>query len=306
MARKTNQTGFGEKYTSETKRVINQDGSFNVIKIGAQKQSLYQYLIAIGWLKFGLWVFAFYLVFNSLFAGLYLLAGVENLSGLGEVYGFNAFLNCFFFSVQTFTTVGYGNISPIGMTTNIIATIEAMIGLMGFALATGLLYGRFSKPQHSLRFSKNALLVNKEGHKELHFQVVNTKNHILMDLEATVMAKVVVNRGNTFEREFYNLDLLVPSIRFFPLNWRIVHRINTDSPLCDADGNNLMNKDLEILILIRAYDSTFNQTVRARYSYTFEEILEGSKFVPAYGTNELGDTVMDLDKIDVFIETEKD
>lgn len=300
MARKTNQTGFGEKYQGEAKRVINPDGSFNVIKLGARHKSLYQYLIGIGWLKFSLWVFAFYIVFNSLFAALYMWAGVENLNGLAGLTGLEAFLNCFFFSVQTFTTVGYGAVSPSGMTTNIIATLEAMIGLMGFALATGLLYGRFSKPQHSLRFSKKALITTQNGNKELHFQVVNTKNHVLMDLDATVLAKVVKKSATGFEREFYNLDLKVSSIRFFPLNWRIVHQVNSNSPLCADDGESLMNKDLEILILIRAYDSTFNQTVRARYSYTFDEIEENARFVPAYGTNEEGDTVMELDVIDEF------
>lgn len=300
MAKKTNRSGFGEKYSSQTKRVINPDGSFNVIKVGAEKQSLYQYLIGIGWGRFSLWVLVFYLVFNSVFAGVYMLAGVEHLSGLEGKKGLDAFLNCFFFSVQTFTTVGYGAISPSGMTTNIIATLEAMIGLMGFALATGLLYGRFSRPRHSIRFSKNALVVHRDGNRELHFQIVNTKNHLLMDLEATVMAKVVTQKGHEFQREFYELDLLVPNIRFFPLNWRLVHRITPSSPLCTDDGKSLMNQDLEILILIRAYDSTFNQIVRARYSYTWAEIIENAQFDKAYETNEAGDTVMEVDKIDAF------
>ncbi len=304
MAKKTNRSGFGEKYTNKTKRVINDDGSFNVVKIGAQKKSLYQYLIGIGWGKFSLMVLAFYLVFNSLFAGFYMLAGVENLKGLSGKTGFDAFLNCFFFSVQTFTTVGYGAIAPKSMSTNIIATLEAMIGLMGFALATGLLYGRFSRPQHSIRFSKNAVVTDSEGQKELHFQIVNTKNHVLMDLEARVLAKVVVREGEQFNRQFYELDLQVPSIRFFPLNWRVVHCITSSSPLCTDDGKSLMNKDLEILVLIRAYDSTFNQTVRARYSYTYDEIIENAHFVPAYSTNEAGDTVMDIEKIDEYV-TEK-
>jgi inward rectifier potassium channel len=300
MAKKTNRTGFGEKYSAQTKRVINPDGSFNVIKIGAEKQSLYQYLIGIGWGKFALWVLAFYLVFNSFFATVYMLIGVEYLAGLEGLQGYKAFLNCFFFSVQTFTTVGYGVISPTGMLTNIVATLEAMIGLMGFALATGLLYGRFSRPTHSIRFSKNALVVHKGGNKELHFQIVNTKNHLLMDLEATVMAKVTTFNGKEYQREFYELDLLVPNIRFFPLNWRLVHRITPSSPLCTDEGKSLMNQDMEVLILIRAYDSTFNQIVRARYSYTWDEIIENAQFERAYETNEEGDTVMHVSQIDAY------
>lgn len=301
MARKTNQTGFGEKYNTSTKRVINTDGSFNVIKDGAEHRSVYQYLIGIGWGKFMLIVFCFYLVFNSAFALLYMWAGIENLTGMRADSNWEAFWEAFFFSVQTFTTVGYGAISPTGFYTNLISAIEAMTGLLGFALATGLLYGRFSQPRHSIRFSKNAVIVNNKGQKEFHFQIVNTKSHVLMELDARVLVKVVDRSKSGFDRNFYELKLVVSKIIFFPLNWRISHIIDEKSPLYEADSQKLKDKDIEVLILINGYDSTFNQNVRARYSYTYKEIICNARFAKAYETNPEGDTVMDIDKIDEVI-----
>lgn len=300
MARKTNQTGFGEKYSTSTKRIINSDGSFNIIKEGVQHRSIYQYLIGISWGRFLLLVLCFYLVFNSFFAMLYMLAGIENLTGMEANSNWEAFWEAFFFSVQTFTTVGYGAISPTGFYTNLISAFEAMTGLLGFALATGLLYGRFSQPRHSIRFSKNALIVNNEGKRQLHFQIVNNKSHVLMELEAKVLVKTVAKTKQGFDRNFYELKLLVSKILFFPLNWRIVHTIEEGSPLYDIDEQKLKDKDVEILILINGYDTTFNQNVRARYSYTHEEIICNAKFVRAYETNNEGDTIMDLDKIDEY------
>jgi len=300
MAKKTNQSGFGEKYATKTKRVINPDGTFNVIKRGVEPQSIYQYLISVSWGKFMLLVLLFYLVFNSFFACLYLLAGAENLQGLEEAEGWNAFFYAFFFSVQTFTTVGYGAVSPSGIYTNLISTIEAMIGLMGFALATGLLYGRFSQPRHSIRFSKNALIVDNQSNKELHFQIVNRKNHVLRDVEARLLLKLVHMKDGLFNREFYELKLKIPRIMFFPLNWRIVHAINEVSPLSKFSKEDLVAKDTELLVQIKAFDSTFNQVVHAHHSYTFDEIIPDAAFVRAYSTNEEGDTIMDLDMIDEY------
>jgi inward rectifier potassium channel len=299
MAHKTNKTGFGEKYTTYTKRIINKDGSFNVIKEGGTKPSLYQHLLQISWAKFSLYVFAFYLIFNSLFALFYLLAGAEHLQGIHQGNTFDLFLEAFFFSVQTFTTVGYGAISPVGTLTNLIATVEAMIGLLGFALATGLLYGRFSKPTHSLQFSQKALFfANDEGQRELHFQVANRKEHVLMEMEARVLLKL--NRrveGEVF-REFYELKLKVDRILFFPLNWRLVHLVDPESPLYDLSPEKANALEVELLVLIKGFDSTFNQIVHARHSYTAKEIVSNQKFTKAYTTNTAGDTVMQLRDLD--------
>lgn len=300
MAKKTNQTGFGEKLTGNTKRVINKDGSFNVLRLGAQHRSIYQYLIGISWGRFSLFVLGFYLSFNSFFALLYMWAGIENINGIEADNWWDQFFQAFFFSVQTFTTVGYGHVSPNGFYTNLISAVEAMIGLMGFALATGLLYGRFSKPRHSIRFSKNALVVDNEGKKQLHFQIANNKNHVLMEMEARVLAKTQDKNGDNHNRSFYELKLHISKILFFPLNWRIVHPIDESSPLHGMDEQGLKDQSFELLILIKGYDTTFNQTIYARHSYVHDEILIDAAFVRAYGTNEEGDTVMDLDMIDEF------
>ncbi|MEO8399578.1 MAG: potassium channel family protein, partial [Ignavibacteriaceae bacterium] len=159
MKKQTIDPGLGEKYSSKTKRVINTDGSFNVQKKGIQlnPKDLYQYLINISWTKFFLLVLLLYLTFNAIFAAAYILTGSEHLVNAGGKSGLEAFSSAFFFSVQTFTTVGYGKVTPEGFLANVISSLEAMTGLMTFALITGLLYGRFSRPSSRILYSRNAI-----------------------------------------------------------------------------------------------------------------------------------------------------
>lgn len=301
MATKTNQTGFGEKYQSSTKRVINKDGSFNIIKEGAERRSLYQYLIEVSWGRFWLYVIAFYLTINAFFAALYLWAGIEGLAGVEGHQGIPPFFEAFFFSVQTFTAVGYGAVAPAGFAVNMIATLEAMVGLIGFALCTGLFYGRFSFPRHSIRFSKQAIITkDEEGQKALHFQIVNRKPNVLMEMEASVVVKFSRKDGERFQREFYNLELAISRIKFFPLNWRIVHKIDPESPLYNLDEEQAAARDLELLILIKGFDSSFNQVTHARHSYVAGELLFNARFKPAYRVSKAGDTLMDIESIDDY------
>ena len=169
MAKTYSTSGFGEKFSTDPKPIINPDGSFNVTKIGARPRTLYQHLVSYSWPRFLALTLLFYLAVNVFFALIYFFLGTEHLNGIPAGDALSDFLYCSFFSVQTFTTVGYGHIAPIGMATNIVATIEAMSGLMGFALITGLLYGRFSRPNTRIRFSKNMLLVPVNAAFELHF-----------------------------------------------------------------------------------------------------------------------------------------
>ena len=157
---KSEDLGLGFKYEGNEKRNVNKDGTFNVEKIGSVGgvRDLYQHLITISWGKFLLVLLLTYTVLNALFALIYFSIGPESLKGINISDGFRGFMSCFYFSAQTFTTVGYGVISPQGLLTNFVASFEAMLGLLSFALATGLLFGRFSKPNAKFAFSDNILL----------------------------------------------------------------------------------------------------------------------------------------------------
>ena len=140
--------GLGEKFGGKTKRIINPDGSFNVKKqhSGFNPRDIYHFLVNLSWTNFFLIIFAGYFLVNLMFGTVYYIIGVENIRNAVDKLPMQSFLNAYFFSVQTFTTVGYGGMVPTGLPANFVASIEAIIGLLGFAVATGLLYGRFSRP----------------------------------------------------------------------------------------------------------------------------------------------------------------
>jgi inward rectifier potassium channel len=149
--------GFGTRLTNPTTRLLNRDGSFNVQRRGLpfwQQFELYDYLIRMSWLRFFGVILLAYTVENLVFATIYVTIGTENLNGVVGKTPWEHFAEAFFFSSQTITTLGYGRISPIGFWASAVAALESMLGIMGFALITGLLYGRFSRPSARLIYSE--------------------------------------------------------------------------------------------------------------------------------------------------------
>ncbi len=300
MARKIEDPGLGLKFNEKTKRVINKDGSFNVYRIGADNRSLYQYLIRTSWFRFIFFTLTAYFITNCLFALCYYLIGVQHLSGVTIGTELENFIQAFFFSAQTITTVGYGSISPIGIVTSLLAAFEAVLGLLGFALAASIMYGRFSKPSSKLKYSKNAIIVDNNGVRELHFRIANKRTNVLMEMEAKVLVKMIDKNSKGFNRSFYRLNLEIDAIHFFPLNWTIVHKIDEKSPLYNVSEGEMKERDLEVLILIKGFDDSFSQYVHSRHSYSFSEIVWNARFSKAYFTDEKGITKLDLKMLDDY------
>lgn len=288
--------GLGEKYI-RNKRVINKDGSFNVTRSGLDSsgRNMYQYLINMSWLRFIGLIFGLYIVSNVLFALVYVAIGIEEFTGIDEHNAVGGFLGAFYFSTQTMTTVGYGAISPAGHLASTVAAIEAFVGFSGFALFTGLMYGRFSKPNARLLYSNNALIAPYQDGWSLQFRVVNRRSNVLMEMEARMMISFLDHETGT--RKYYTLPLESSFIHFFPLNWTIVHKIDEESPLDGLTQQDFIDRDAELLILLKGFDDTFGQTVHSRYSYRFDEIVFNARFVKAYDTDEHGHTVMNIQDI---------
>ena len=299
MFKQAQDPGLGEKYFRHTKRIINKDGSFNIKKTGGGYSSInaYHYLINASWYKFLLLVFAGFIIVNLFFASLYQLAGIENLSNASAGDGVQSFLNTFFFSVQTFATVGYGGIHPVGIISNIISSLESMTGILSFALATGLLYGRFSKPSAKITFSDKAIIAPFQEGKALMFRIANSRDNILMEMEANAMITFLDKSENRFTRKYYPLTLQIKFINFFPLPWTIAHPIDEDSPLFGKTEKDLAELEAEVLIMIKGFDDSFSQHVITRSSYKHDEIEWDVKFVRAYTTDETGETIVELEKV---------
>jgi inward rectifier potassium channel len=291
--------GLTEKYTGQLNRAIEKDGSFNVRLSGAGLKNFhfYRFLIDISWPQFFLVILSGYILVNTVFACLYLLAGIQNIVGADGGTPLSAFLSTFFLSVHTFTTVGYGTIAPNNFWTNVIAAFEALTGLMGLALATGLLYGRFSRPTAKIVFSERAVIAPYREKTSLQFRIANRRTNTLMEIEAKVLLMKVSGTGNNHKREYHVLNLERPNVYFLPLTWTVVHPIDEKSPLLGKTLDDLANSQAEILILIKAFDDTFGQYVHSRYSYRFDEILWGAKFLPAFSVTKEGDMALDLNRL---------
>ncbi len=291
--------GFGARLGAQQTRLLNRDGSFNVERRGLPRLyaiNLYQELIGLSWPRFIVTVLCFYITVNFLFSLLYLAIGVEHLVGLDNSTMMNRFWESFFFSAQTLTTVGYGRISPAGFITSMTAAFESLAGLMGFALATGLLYARFSRPQARMLFSKNALISPYREGTALMFRVANGRKNEMIETEIQVSLAKTMPDGT---RKFFELSLERRSINFFPLSWTIVHPIDADSPLFGL-GRDDFRQGGEFFIQMKSFDDVFSQTLYIRSSYRFEEVVYGARFTFIFGRNQAGATTIDLHRLDEY------
>jgi len=291
--------GLTQQFTAPFSRVINKDGSFNVHRRGTTWRDVhpYLYLINMSWPGFMAFVLLGYIVTNAFFALAYYAIGTGQLTGVDAPTAFGRFMQAYFFSAHTLSTVGYGSISPKGTAANAMASFEALLGVLGFALATGLLFGRVSRPSARIGFSDNMVIVPYQDGTSLQFRVVNLRKNSLMELEVRTMLMTVDMEDAQKKRNYRLLTMERDKVLFFPLTWTIVHPIDSDSPLYGKTAEDLAKLQAEFLILIKAYDDTFSQTVLARYSYRHDEIIWGQKFAPAFNVDEHGDLVLEVAKV---------
>lgn len=275
--------GFGTKNYSNSVRFLNPDGSLNVSRTGLggiNNIDIYHWLISASLGKLIGIIISSYVLINLLFACVYYLIGANHFGGLdvesdSEV---QKFMGLFFFSAQTITTLGYGHIYPIGNLASIAAAIESLMGLLSFALATGILYGRFSRPQAHILYSKNILIAPYKNIKGIMFRITNKKQYELIESEANL--SLTLSNPVTQKREFFNLKLEITKINFLALTWTIVHAIDEESPLFGLSAKDLEERDAEFIILVKAINDTYSQTVYSRNSYKHHDIVENAKFKP--------------------------
>ncbi|HWB83930.1 MAG TPA: ion channel [Bryobacteraceae bacterium] len=291
--------GWTQQFAGPVRRIINRDGSFNVRRRGTTWRDFhpYLYLINLAWPRFLTAVFAGYLGANIVFALLYFSLGPGQLQGADDTTSFGRFLSAFFFSAHTLSTVGYGTIAPKGLGANIVAALEALVGVMGFATATSLLYGRISRPSAKIGFSDNMLVSPYQEGASLQFRVVNRRTNTLMELAAQLLLMTVETENDRAQRTYRPLRLEREQVLFLPLTWTVVHPIDQESPLWGKTAEDLERLQAEVLVLIKGYDDTFSQTVLARQSYRYDEIIWGARFAHAFYVDNAGDVVLEVRKV---------
>jgi inward rectifier potassium channel len=277
--------GFGAVVARESRRrLLNRDGSFNVVREGLsffQSLSPYHYLLTTTWPRFLGLVILFFIVTNAVFGFAYFLCGPGQIAGSRATTPGAQYLEDFFFSVQTFATIGYGAMYPAGTAANVLVTLEALLGLLGFALATGILFARFSQPTARILFSENAVIAPYRGITAFEFRIANARSNEMIQVEAQLNLSRFRRDGSGM-REFLPLRLEREKVVFFPLAWTIVHPIDEDSPLWGATPKDLEAWEAEFLILLSGIDETFSQTVHARSSYKANEIVWGARFTSLF------------------------
>ena len=300
--KKQEDLGLGTKIGEHGERLMNKDGSFNVERVGASRVSPYLWMMETTWLKFFAALFVFYVVANAVFALFFVLTGVENIDGVRSINFVEDYFSAFFFSVQTFTTVGFGAKNPGTTIADIIASLDALVGLLSVALATGLFFGRVSKPKAEILFSDNAIIAPHMDGKAFMFRIANERDHKIINLKATVVMSWIEHEDNEPKRRYSLLELERSTVALLPLNWTIVHPIDEKSVLKNMDVENLDKCRAEFIIQIEGFDETFNQQVHLNSSYSYMDLLCDVKFAPMFESKH-NTTVLDLRKINDVVET---
>ncbi len=297
-------TGFGANAADYGGRFVKKDGNSNIEKRGIgffERISWFHWMLEIKRWQFLAIIFLFFVTINLFFAVIYSLIGIEHLGGVTNTSPLRNFSEAFFFSTQTFTTVGYGRVSPIGIVTSSIASFEALIGLLSFALATGLLYGRFSKPEAFLRFSHNAIIAPYKNITALMFRVAPYKNTNLVDAEVKVTLGISIEENGNIANKFYPLPLEFKTVNNLNLNWTIVHPIDENSPLFGYTAEDYATMRGEAVVYLKAFDDMFSNTVVAQTSYIFKEVVYGAKFNLMYKrSSDNTKTISYVDKLNSF------
>jgi inward rectifier potassium channel len=298
-------SGFGTNSNSYGGRFLNKDGTANVQKRGMgffNRISWFHTLLDMPSWKFISVILFFYIVINLVFALIYFAIGVEHLNGIDTSSSlWVQFGQAYFFSAQTFTTVGYGHISPSGFLTSAISAAEALTGLLSFAIATGLFFGRFSKPVAFLKFSHHAIIAPYKDITGLMIRITPFKNTNFTDAEVKVTLGMNVPENGIMKNQFYTLDLEMDRINSLNLSWTLVHPITEESPLHQFNKEDFDNTTGEIMVFVKIFDDMYSTVVSTRTSYTFNEVIYGAKFKPMFSrSTDNSKTVLHLNMLNEF------
>jgi inward rectifier potassium channel len=270
-----------------------QDGRFQIMGLGAWHsywRDPYHLLLTIPWTGFFALVVATYISVNVIFALLYLAqpGSVANAPS-------GSFLDMFFFSVQTLATIGYGAMYPKTPYANTIVTIEALVGIIGTAVITGLAFARFSRPTARVVFSEVAVITPFDGVPMLMFRSANQRRNQILEAQMQVyLLRDEITSEGQFLRRFYDLRLLRHRTPSFTLSWTAMHPIDEESPLFGMTPELLRQKQVSIVASLSGIDETVMQTIHARHNYSAQDILWNHRLVDIFHDSDDGHRYMDF------------
>jgi inward rectifier potassium channel len=250
----------------------------------------YHGVLTVSWPFFFLELLAAFIAVNLVFAVLYL----TDPHGIANAHP-GSFADAFFFSVQTLGTLGYGVMAPRTFYTNLLVTVESFSGVLTIALFTGIIFARFSRPQARVVFSKVAVVTPFDGAQTLMFRAANQRGNSVLDAEVQVsLASQYVTREGVNMRRFQELRLVRPRNPLFALSWTIMHTLDETSPLFGLGLAEMLERDMELVVMLSGMDETINDRIYARHSYIAEEILWDRRFVDVVSITPSGQRMVDL------------
>ncbi|MGE5088232.1 MAG: ion channel [Candidatus Levyibacteriota bacterium] len=291
----------GPKRPGRSSGIARRFGGRQVTLLGVRKydfSDLYHLILTLSWPQFFTAVLLFYLAVNSAF-------GVAYLAGPGSIANARpgSFADAFFFSIETLATVGYGYMNPHTIYGHAVAAIEILFGIMTFAVVTGLVFARFSRPTARVIFSKNAVIDSFNGQPTLMVRAANWRKNQMLEASAnlSLIRDERTSEGQLFRR-FYELPLVRSRSPAFAMTWTIMHAIGADSPLHGMTADALRDCTANLAVTITGLDETMAQPVHARHDYSTSDILLGHRFVDLLIGVQDGDPQIDLRKIhDVWV-----
>lgn len=266
---------------------------YDVVRKGlthSKWRDYYHLLLTLDWPQFFVLTVASYIATNALFALLYLAGGdcIKNARP-------GSFMDAFFFSVQTMATIGYGALYPSTDYANLLVAIEALIGLLGVAMGTGLMFARFSRPTARVLFSGVAVIAPHNGVPALMLRVANERRNQILEAQVGVsLLRDEITAEGHFMRRFYDLKLLRSQTRSFALSWMVIHEIDESSPLYGVTPESMAQTETDIVVTITGIDETASQTVHARHYYITEEVLWNMRFVDIFTKKSDGRRMLDF------------
>ncbi len=258
-----------------------EDGRFHIVGLNhwySYWREPYRLLLTIPWIGFLFLIDLSYVATNALFALIY-LAGGDCIANARS----GSFLDAFFFSVQTLASIGYGDMYPKTVYANTVVTIEAMVGLVGIALLTGLAFARFARPTARVVFSRNAVVTPHEGLPTLMLRAANKRRNQILEAQLQVyLMRDEINAEGQFIRRFYDLPLVRSRTPSFTLTWTGMHTIDEHSPLYGETIESLMQRQASIVISLNGLDETVMQIIHARHTYAAQDILWNHRFTDIF------------------------
>jgi len=291
--------GIGTNFNGKTKRIINRDGSYNIKKLGSKRgfRDIFKHMIEISWFRFFATLFLGYIGMNIVFTALYYFCGYEHILGLTAEEK-HPLIQTFFFSVQTFTTVGYGTLAPSGFLTQTVATVEAFVGFLSFSLATGMAYGRFSRPNSKIIFSDFVLYSSYQDGMSIKVKMANERDNVLLDISAKMILTIDKTINSVeYVKTYFNLPLEINHLELLPYTWTLVHKIDEESPFWGKNREEISALHPELLVLINGFDETFSQHVHTKQSFILADFKWNKRFLRIFAPNKEGVIEFDINNI---------